>query len=117
MDIDLKSYQDYIAQLPDNKYISKVPAENIAAYIFDAYEDITTLYPMIKPTPRMIYKQLEYKLEGEQMGIDYMRRQGIETQKINDASVELKPDVISPYVMDLIRSELGSNRLRLGRLI
>lgn len=117
MDIDLKSYHDYIAQLPENKYISKVPAENVEAYIFDAYEDITTLYPMIKPTPRMIYKQLEYKLEGEQMGIDYMRRQGIETQKINDASVELKADVISPYVMDLIRSELGSNKLRLGRLI
>lgn len=117
MDIDLISYQDYIAQLPQNKYISNIPDGELDAYIFDAYEDIKSLYPFVKPTPRMIYKQIEYKLEGAKMGIDYMRRQGITTQKINDASIEVNADIISPYVLDLIRLELGGNRARIGRLI
>ena len=117
MAFELSDYLEYFKRLPNNKYIDSVKSDELDLMIFDAYEDITTLFPEIQPTPRMIYKQLEYKLEGAQMGIDYMRRQGIAAQKINDASVEIKADVISPYVMDLIRAELGGNRLRLGRLI
>lgn len=117
MAFNLQEYMDYIKKLPSNKYIDSLEPSDLELILFDAYEDITTLYPSINPTPRMIYKQVEFKLESERTGVGYMQRQGIETQKINDASITLKGSTISPYVLDLIRIELGTHRVRIGRLI
>lgn len=117
MAFELSDYLEYFTRLPNNKYIDSIKSDELDLMIFDAYEDITTLYPEIDPTPRMIYKQVEFKIESEQTGVGYMQRQGIETQKINDASITFKGDMLSPYVLDLIHNELGTRKLRIGRLI
>lgn len=117
MSYELNEYMEYIEKLPTNRFIESIKESDLELHIFDAYEDITSLYPSIKPTPRMIYKQIEFKVEAEQSGIGYMSRQGITNQRINDASVEIDASIISPYVLDLIHNELGHHKLSIGRLI
>ena len=117
MSYELSEYMEYIDKLPSSRFIESIKESDLELHIFDAYEDITSLYPSIQPTARMIYKQIEFKVEAEQSGIGYMSRQGITNQRINDASVEIDASIISPYVLDLIHNELGHHKLSIGRLI
>lgn|SRR5699024_79697 len=111
---EIKAYYD---ELPEKVIKEEISDDELKKYLFDAYEDINSRYPRLKISPRMIIKQMEFKIESEQFGVGVMQRLGIKSQKINDASVELKHGAISPYVQELISIELGHGMGRIGRLV
>lgn len=116
--LDIKKVRDYIDEMPPNELINDIPEDLLDKHIFDAYEDINSLYPKIDITVRMIVKQLLYKLEGESNGYAMMKRQGVETQKINDASVTMSNSLLDPFVLFLINRQLQTKSVgHIGRLI
>lgn len=117
MAFNFEEIKAYYEELPEQDITKDIPEEELKGYLFDAYEDINSRYPRLKISPRMIIKQMEFKIESEQFGVGVMQRLGIKSQKINDASVELKHGAISPYVQDLISIELGHGMGRIGRLV
>lgn len=117
MTLDIKKVLTYYDQLPSNDTLKALSEEELEKHIFDAYEDIHSNYPKIKISERMIIKQIEFKVEAENLGVGAMHRLGVKSQKINDASIELSHTGISPYVLELIRVELGHSMGRIGRLV
>lgn len=117
MAFNFEEIKAYYEELPEQNITKDIPEEELKGYLFDAYEDINSRYPRLKISPRMVIKQMEFKIESEQFGVGVMQRLGIKSQKINDASVDLKHGAISPYVEELISIELGHGMGRIGRLV
>lgn len=116
--LNIEKVRKYIDEMPPNELIDEIAENLLDKYIFDSYEDINSLYPMIDITERMIVKQLLYKLEGESNGYAMLKRQGVETQKINDASVTMSDNLLDPYVLFLINQQLQTKSVgHIGRLI
>ncbi|RIM87756.1 hypothetical protein BU107_07015 [Staphylococcus xylosus] len=110
----------YLESIPHDAQVDDLGYEELDMYLFDAFEDIKTLYPQITITERMIVKQMLYKFEGEQQGYAALKRQGVKTQKINDASITFNDGIIDPFVLTLIEKQLEEDkksRGMIGRLI
>lgn len=116
--LNMDEVLEYIDKLPSNSLIEGLDQNALKQNVFDAYEDIHSLYPTINITERMIVKQMLYKLEGENNGYAMLKRQGVQSQKINDASVTLSKQILDPYVLFLIEQQAPTSSVgHIGRLI
>ncbi|WP_323706806.1 hypothetical protein [Mammaliicoccus sciuri] len=116
--LDIQKVKKYIDEMPPNELLNGIKEDILDKHIFDAYEDIFSLYPKITISERMIVKQMLYKIEGELNGYALLKRQGVETQKINDASVTMSGNLLDPYVIFLIEQQLPPKSVgHIGRLI
>ncbi len=115
--LNIEKVLEYIEKLPSNPLLDGMETHELEQNIFDSYEDIHSLYPKVDITERMIVKQMLYKLEGESNGYAMLKRQGVETQKINDASVTMSDNLLDPYVLFLINQQLQTKSVgHIGRL-
>ncbi|MCJ0907704.1 hypothetical protein MTW84_00660 [Mammaliicoccus sciuri] len=116
--LDTEKVIEYIEKIPFNPLLEGMGPQELEQNIFDSYEDIHSLYPKVIISERMIVKQMLYKLEGESNGYAMLKRQGVETQKINDASVTMSDNLLDPYVLFLINQQLQTKSVgHIGRLI
>lgn len=116
--LDTEKVIEYIKKIPSNPLLEGMGTQELEQNIFDSYEDINSLYPKVIISERMIVKQMLYKLEGESNGYAMLKRQGVETQKINDASVTMSDNLLDPYVLFLINQQLQTKSVgHIGRLI
>lgn len=111
----------YFKKLPQYKEYADKTDEEITSLLFDAYEDIHSIYPDIKISTRMIVKQMLYKQESETSGIGFSQRHGLQSRKINDASITFSEsyNMFDPYVWRMIESQTGGDKSRglFGRLV
>lgn len=110
----------YAKALPESKMYKDVSDEELTTLLFDAYEDIHSLYPNINISERMIAKQMIYKYEATQSGFDVYHKQGLKSRSINDASVTFKDSEYSmfdPYVWRMIDAQLGRTKGMFGTLV
>lgn len=110
---DLTAYKEYLSMIPVIPEVERMNDEELEQHLYDAYEDIYTIAPTIKITPRMVIKQLEFKLTVKNQGYESMYLAGVKSQKIDDASIEFKDSMISPFVLGIIKA---SSRGRTGWL-
>lgn len=116
--LNIDKVKNYINEMPPIELLDDINGDILEKYIFDAYEDIHSLYPKVIISERMIVKQMLYKLEGESNGYAMLKRQGVETQKINDVSVTMSDNLLDPYVLFLINQQLQTKSVgHIGRLI
>lgn len=108
-----------IMPLPD--YINEVPSEDLPKYLFSAIQDIKDYFPGIELTPRMVYLQLDYKLEAEEEGFGVLKRHNVEDYTIKDVKVVFNHEKLSPSLLAIIDGILAEERKtslgRTGRLI
>lgn len=108
-----------IMPLPD--YINEVPSEELPKYLFSAIQDIKDYFPSIKLTPRMVYLQLDYKLEAEEEGFGVLKRHNVEDYTVKDVKVVFNHEKLSPSLLAIIDGILAEERKaslgRTGRLI
>lgn len=108
-----------IMPLPD--YINEVPNEDLPKYLFAAIQDIKDYFPGIELTPRMVYLQLDYKLEAEEEGFGVLKRHNVEDYTVKDVKVVFNHEKLSPSLLAIIDGILAEERKtstgRTGRLI
>ncbi|MDJ1152381.1 hypothetical protein [Macrococcoides caseolyticum] len=108
-----------IMPLPD--YINEVPIEDLPKYLFSAIQDIKDYFPGIELTPRMVYLQLDYKLEAEEEGFGVLKRHNVEDYTVKDVKVVFNHEKLSPSLLAIIDGILAEERKtslgRTGRLI
>lgn len=108
-----------IMPLPD--YINEVPIEDLPKYLFSAIQDIKDYFPGIELTPRMVYLQLDYKLEAEEEGFGVLKRHNVEDYTVKDVKVIFNHEKLSPSLLAIIDGILAEERKtstgRTGRLI
>lgn len=107
---------DYFKRLPAyNAYKDKNDNELISK-LFDAYEDINSLYPSVEVSNRMIVKQMLFKDESDKSGFGISQRHGLSSRKINDASVTFSGtyNMFDPYVWQIIQAQMGEGKLPAG---
>ncbi|PKE64217.1 hypothetical protein [Macrococcoides caseolyticum] len=108
-----------IMPLPD--YINEVPSEDLPKYLFSAIQDIKDYFPGIELTPRMVYLQLDYKLEAEEEGFGVLKRHNVEDYTVKDVKVVFNHEKLSPSLLAIIDGILTEERKtslgRTGRLI
>lgn len=108
-----------IMPLPD--YINEVPIEDLPKYLFSAIQDIKDYFPDIELTPRMVYLQLDYKLEAEEEGFGVLKRHNVEDYTVKDVKVVFNHEKLSPSLLAIIDGILAEERKtslgRTGRLI
>lgn len=108
-----------IMPLPD--YINEVPSEDLPKYLFSAIQDIKDYFPGIELTPRMVYLQLDYKLEAEEEGFGVLKRHNVENYTVKDVKVVFNHEKLSPSLLAIIDGILAEERKtslgRTGRLI
>ncbi|PKF29193.1 hypothetical protein CW697_09455 [Macrococcoides caseolyticum] len=108
-----------IMPLPD--YINEVPVEDLPKYLFSAIQDIKDYFPGIELTPRMVYLQLDYKLEAEEEGFGVLKRHNVEDYTVKDVKVVFNHEKLSPSLLAIIDGILAEERKtstgRTGRLI
>lgn len=114
---ELQKYIEYLELIPRNELIENLDKEELEKSLFDAYEDILQVASDIPISPRMVVKQLIYKVENENQGYASMKRAGVKSQKINDASIEFIEGSLSPEVWDIILLFREKSKGRVGRLI
>lgn len=111
-----KEVLEYFKRLPAyNAYKDKTD-EEVISKLFDAYEDIHSLYPDVKISNRMIAKQMLFKDEAEKSGFGISQRHGLSSRKINDASITFSGsyNMYDPYVWQIIQSQMGEGKLKAG---
>lgn len=108
-----------IMPLPD--YINEVPNEDLPKYLFAVIQDIKDYFPGIELTPRMVYLQLDYKLEAEEEGFGVLKRHNVEDYTVKDVKVVFNHEKLSPSLLAIIDGILAEERKtstgRTGRLI
>ncbi|QYA39247.1 hypothetical protein KYI09_06380 [Macrococcoides caseolyticum] len=108
-----------IMPLPD--YINEIPSEDLPKYLFSAIQDIKDYFPGIELTPRMVYLQLDYKLEAEEEGFGVLKRHNVEDYTVKDVKVVFNHERLSPSLLAIIDGILAEERKtslgRTGRLI
>lgn len=108
-----------IMPLPD--YINEVPSEDLPKYLFSSIQDIKDYFPDIELTPRMVYLQLDYKLEAEEEGFGVLKRHNVEDYTVKDVKVVFNHEKLSPSLLAIIDGILAEERKtslgRTGRLI
>lgn len=108
-----------IMPLPD--YINEIPSEDLPKYLFSAIQDIKDYFPGIELTPRMVYLQLDYKLEAEEEGFGVLKRHNVEDYTVKDVKVVFNHEKLSPSLLAIIDGILADERKastgRTGRLI
>ncbi|QYA31981.1 hypothetical protein ETI11_01430 [Macrococcoides canis] len=108
-----------IMPLPD--YINEVPSEDLPKYLFSAIQDIKDYFPGIELNPRMVYLQLDYKLEAEEEGFGVLKRHNVEDYTVKDVKVVFNHEKLSPSLLAIIDGILAEERKtslgRTGRLI
>lgn len=108
-----------IMPLPD--YINEVPSKDLPKYLFSAIQDIKDYFPGIELTPRMVYLQLDYKLEAEEEGFGVLKRHNVEDYTVKDVKVVFNHEKLSPSLLAIIDGILAEERKtclgRTGRLI
>ncbi|WP_340391284.1 hypothetical protein [Macrococcoides caseolyticum] len=108
-----------IMPLPD--YINEVPSKDLPKYLFSAIQDIKDYFPDIELTPRMVYLQLDYKLEAEEEGFGVLKRHNVEDYTVKDVKVVFNHEKLSPSLLAIIDGILAEERKtslgRTGRLI
>ncbi|GEM_PF-3236331 len=108
-----------IMPLPD--YINEVPSEDLPKYLFSAIQDIKDYFPSIELNPRMVYLQLDYKLEAEEEGFGVLKRHNVEDYTVKDVKVVFNHEKLSPSLLAIIDGILAEERKtslgRTGRLI
>ncbi|UTH05747.1 hypothetical protein [Macrococcoides canis] len=97
-----------IMPLPD--YIKEVPSEDIQKYLFSAIQDIKDYFPGIELTPRMVYLQLDYKLEAEEEGFGVLKRHNVEDYTVKDVKVVFNHERLSPSLLAIIDGILAEER-------
>ena len=112
---------NYFKALPQYQdYKSKTDSE-VISLLFDAYEDIHSIYPNVKISDRMIVKQMLFKAESEQTGFGLSQRHGLASRKINDASITFSGsyNMFDPYVWQMIEAQTGEGKTKgyFGRLV
>ncbi|TDM31253.1 hypothetical protein ETH98_01315 [Macrococcoides caseolyticum] len=108
-----------IMPLPD--YINEVSSEDLPKYLFSAIQDIKDYFPGIELTPRMVYLQLDYKLEAEEEGFGVLKRHNVEDYTVKDVKVVFNHEKLSPSLLAIIDGILAEERKtylgRTGRMI
>lgn len=101
---------DYFKALPQYQSYKDKTDKDVIALLFDAYEDINSIYPNVVISNRMIVKQMLYKAESEQSGFGISQRHGLTSRKINDASITFSGDynMFDPYVWRMIQAQTGT---------
>ena len=111
----------YFKKLPQYKDYKDKPDDEVISDLFDAYEDIYSIYPNIRITDRMIAKQMLFKKEAEQSGFGLSQRHGLTTRKINVASITFNGsyNMFDPYVWRMIEAQTGGDKTKgmYGRLV
>lgn len=97
-----------IMPLPD--YINEVPSEDLPKYLFSAIQDIKDYFPGIELTPRMVYLQLDYKLEAEEEGFGVLKRHNVEDYTVKDVKVVFNHERLSPSLLAIIDGILADER-------
>lgn len=97
-----------IMPLPD--YINEVPIEDLPKYLFSAIQDIKDYFPGIELTPRMVYLQLDYKLEAEEEGFGVLKRHNVEDYTVKDVKVVFNHERLSPSLLAIIDGILADER-------
>ncbi|ASN69271.1 MAG: hypothetical protein E6647_01495 [Staphylococcus epidermidis] len=114
---DAKKTIDYFKRTPayKNKSYANMNDDELESVLFDAYEDIVSLYPSVTVSPRMIVKQMLFKKEADDSGFGMAQRHGLASRKINDASITFSGNysLFDPYVWQMIQAQLD-DRLRGG---
>lgn len=118
---DDKEVLKYFKKLPQYKQYKDKSDEEITSLLFDAYENIHSIYPDIKISDRMIVKQMLFEQESEQSGVGFSQRHGLQSRKINDASITFSEsyNMFDPYVWRMIEAQTGEDKTRglFGRLV
>lgn len=117
---DKETVLSYARSLPESDSYKDKSDEDLTTLLFDAYEDIYSLYPNINISDRMIAKQMIYKLEATQSGFGVYHKQGLKSRSINDASITFKDsdyNMFDPYVWRMIDAQLGRTRGMFGTLV
>ncbi|PKE36871.1 hypothetical protein CW670_02765 [Macrococcoides caseolyticum] len=111
----------YMNIMPLPGYINEVPSEDLPKYLFSAIQDIKDYFPGIELTPRMVYLQLDYKLEAEEEGFGVLKRHNVEDYTVKDVKVVFNHEKLSPSLLAIIDGILAEERKtslgRTGRLI
>lgn len=111
----------YMNILPLPGYINEVPSEDLPKYLFSAIQDIKDYFPGIELNPRMVYLQLDYKLEAEEEGFGVLKRHNVEDYTVKDVKVVFNHEKLSPSLLAIIDGILAEERKtslgRTGRLI
>lgn len=102
---------DYFKLTPEYKRFESVSEDQITADLFDAYEDIHSLYPNVKISPRMIVKQMLFKKESDESGFGSAQKHGLTSRKINDASITFSGsyNLYDPYVWEMIKAQMDTH--------
>lgn len=118
---DDKEVLKYFKKLPQYKKYEDKTDDEVVSYLFDAYENIRSIYPDVKISNRMIVKQMLFEQESEQSGIGFSHRHGLQSRKINDASITLSENynMFDPYVWRMIEAQTGGDKSKglFGRLV
>lgn len=112
---------NYFKKLPQYEDYKDKPDDEVVSLLFDAYEDIHSIYPDVEVSNRMIVKQMLYKREAEQSGFGISQRHGLASRKINDASITFSGsyNMFDPYVWRMIEAQTGQDKTKgyFGRLV
>ena len=112
---------NYFKALPQYDAYKTKTDDEVVSLLFDAYEDIHSVYPNIEISSRMIAKQMLYKAEAEQTGFGISQRHGLASRKINDASITFNGsyNMFDPYVWQMIEAQTGDEQTKgyFGRLV
>ncbi|TDM43446.1 hypothetical protein ETI09_03480 [Macrococcoides canis] len=100
----------YMNIMPLPGYISEVPSEDLPKFLFSAIQDIKDYFPGIELTPRMVYLQLDYKLEAEEEGFGVLKRHNIEDYTVKDVKVVFNHERLSPSLLAIIDGILTDER-------
>lgn len=111
----------YFKALPQYENYEDKSDDEVVSLLFDAYEDIHSIYPTVEVSHRMIVKQMLYKAESEQTGFGISQRHGLASRKINDASITFSGsyNMFDPYVWRMIEAQTGEGKTKgyFGRLV
>lgn len=112
---DAQKVIEYFKRTPEYKKFSELSEDDLTAILFDAYEDIHSLYPSVEVSPRMIVKQMLFKKEANESGFASAQKHGLTSRKINDASITFSGsyNLFDPYVWRMIEGQLDT-RLKGG---
>ncbi|UOB21511.1 hypothetical protein [Macrococcus armenti] len=100
----------YMNIMPLPGYISEVPSEDLPKFLFSAIQDIKDYFPGIELTPRMVYLQLDYKLEAEEEGFGVLKRHNVEDYTVKDVKVVFNHERLSPSLLAIIDGILTEER-------
>lgn len=111
---DEKKVLNYFKRLPQFKEYKQENDKELISMLFDAYEDIHSVYPNINISERMIVKQMLFKQEAEKSGFGISQRHGLSSRKINDASITFSGsyNMFDPYVWQAIQAQTDEDKTR-----